>query len=195
VPGGGLSPDRLRWIGPKREGYFLPQSVLALRFRTRLRQALQQLHPQLYLQIHRAAWALDWVADVQPVGTGEPALKYLAAYVYRTAFSAERILADDGQTITFTYKDSQDQSPRTVRLSAERFLHRFLQHVLPRGLQRVRHFGFLSAAAKIQWQRVLALLDWLPPPLTPVPPSPVPLCPRCNKPMALIGQLPRAPPT
>ena len=107
VPGGGLSPDRLRWVSPKREGYFLPQSVLALRFRTRLRQALQQQHPQLYVQIPRAAWALDWVADVQPVGTGEPALKYLAAYVYRTAFSAERILADDGQTITFTYRDNQ----------------------------------------------------------------------------------------
>jgi hypothetical protein len=194
VPGGGLSHDRLRWISPKREGYFLPQSVLALRFRTRLRQALQQHHPQLYVQIPRATWALAWVADVQPVGTGEPALKYLAAYIYRTAFSAERILADDGQTIIFTYKDRKDRSPRTVGLPAERFLHRFLQHVLPRGLQRVRHFGFLSAAAKTQWQRVLALLDWLPPPRTPAPPSPVPLCPRCHKPMALIGRLPRAPP-
>ena len=195
VPGGGLSPDRLRWISPKREGYFLPQAVLALRFRTRLRQSLQQQHPHLYVQIPRAAWTLDWVADVQPVGTGEPALKYLAAYVYRTAVSAERILADDGQTITFTYKDSPDRSPRPVRLPAERFLHRFLQHVLPRGLQRVRHFGFLSAAATAQWQRVRALLDWRPPSRTPAPPSPVPLCPRCHKPMALIGRLPRAPPT
>ena len=193
VPGGGLSPDRLRWISPKREGYFLPQSVLARRFRTRLRLALQQQHPQLYVQIPRAAWALDWVADVQPVGTGEPALKYLAAYVYRTAFSAERILADDGQTITFAYRDNQGR-PGTVRLSPERFLHRFLQHVLPRGLQRVRHFGFLSAAATAQWQRVRALLDWQPPPRTPAPPSPVPVCPRCKKPMALIGRLPRAPP-
>ncbi len=195
VPGGGLSPDRLRWVSPKREGYFLPQAVLALRFRTRLRQALRQHHPQLYSQIPRAAWTLAWVADVQPVGTGEPALKYLAAYVYRTAFSAERILDDDGQTITFTYKDSKDHRRHTVRLPAERFLHRFLQHVLPRGLQRVRHFGFLSAAATIQWQRVLALLDWRPPPQTPVPPSPAPVCPRCHKPMALIGRLPRAPPT
>ena len=195
VPGVGLSHDRLRWIRPKREGYFLPQTVLALRFRTRLRQALQQQHPQLYVQIPRAARALAWVADVQAVGTGEPALKYLAACVYRTAFSGERILADDGQTITFTYKDSQDRSPRTVRLPAERFLHRFLQHVLPRGLQRGRHFGFLSAAAAAQWQRVPPLLDWLPPPRTLAPPSPVPLCHRCHKPMALIGRPPRAPPT
>jgi len=193
VPGGGLSADRLRWISPKREGYFLPEPVLALRFRTRLRQALQQHHPQLYVQIPRAAWTLDWVADVQPVGTGEPALKYLAAYVFRTAFSAERILADDGQTITFAYRDNQGR-PGTVRLSPERFLHRFLQHVLPRGLQRVRHFGFLSAAATAQWQRVLALLDWKPLPRILPPPRPPPLCPMCKKPMALIGRLARAPP-
>lgn len=193
VPGGGLSPDRLRWVSPKREGYFLPQSVLALRFRTRLRQALQQQHPLLYLQIPRAAWARAWVADVQPVGTGQPALKYLATYVFRTAFSAERILADDGQTITFAYRDNQGR-PGTVRLSPERFLHRFLQHVLPRGLQRVRHFGFLSAAATAQWQRVLALLDWKPLPRFLPPPRPPPLCPTCNKPMALIGRLARAPP-
>lgn len=193
VPGGGLSPDRRRWISPKREGYFLPEPVLAMRFRTRLRQSLQQQHPQLYVQIPRAAWALDWVADVQPVGTGEPALKYLAAYVYRTAFSAERILTDDGQTITFAYRDNQGR-PGTVRLSPERFLHRFLQHVLPRGLQRVRHFGFLSAAATAQWQRVLTLLDWKPLPRVLPPPRPLPLCPTCQKPMALIGRLARAPP-
>ena len=194
VPGGGLSPDRRRWVSPKREGYFLPQSVLALRFRTRLRQALQQQPPQLYLQIPRAAWSLDWVADVQPVGTGEPALKYLAAYVYRTAFSAERIRADTDQGITFSYKDGQDGSTRTLCLPPEQFLHRFLQHVLPRGLQRVRYFGFLSAAAKTQWQRVRALLDWHPPALPPPPPTPGPMCPSCQKPMTLIGQLPRAPP-
>ncbi|HWX20053.1 MAG TPA: transposase [Candidatus Binatia bacterium] len=194
VPAGGLSPDRLRWVSPKCDGYFLPQAALAMRLRTRLKEALHQNHPQLFRQIPGAAWSLNWVADVQPVGTGEPALKYLAAYVYRTAFSAERILADDGQFITFTYRDSKDRSTRTVRLAAQDFLHRFLQHVLPQGLQRVRYFGFLSAAAKTQWQRVLALLDWQPPPIIPPAPFPVPTCPSCKKPMRLIGLLPRAPP-
>ena len=194
VPAGGLSPDRLRWISPRREGYFLPQAALAMRFRTRLKQALLQQHPPLLLQVPPSVWSLDWVADVQPVGTGEPALKYLAAYVYRTAFSAERIIADDGHSITFTYRDSQDRSTRTVILPAERFLHRFLQHVLPQGFQRVRHFGFLSGAAKAQWGRVLALLDWQQPPATPPTPPPVPTCPCCKKPMLLLGRLPRAPP-
>lgn len=194
VPAGGLSADRLRWIGPKRQDYFLPQPVLAMRLRTRLKQALQQHHPLLFVQVPTAAWSLRWVVDVQPVGTGEPALKYLAAYVYRTAFSAQRILADDGQFITFSYKDSKDRATRTVRLAAEHFLHRFLQHVLPQGLQRVRHFGFLSAAARARWLRVCTLLDWQPPPAIPPLPLPPPQCPCCNKPMLLVGQLPRAPP-
>jgi hypothetical protein len=194
VPAGGLSPDGLRWVSPKRANYFLPQAVLAQRFRSRLKAALQHNHPALFAQIPHSTWSLNWVADVQPVGTGEPALKYLAAYVYRTALSAQRIVSDDGLTIAFTCKDSKDRQTRTVRLTPEQFLHRFLQHVLPRGFQRIRYFGFLSAAAKNQWQRVLALWDWTPPALIASPPLAPPICPACHKPMTRIGQLARAPP-
>lgn len=194
VPAGGLSPDGLRWVRPKRPNYFLPEAALAMRLRTRLKQALRQDHPQLFSQIPKEVWSLDWVADVQCVGRGEPALKYLAAYVYRTAFSAERILSDDGQLLTFTYRDGKDRRTRTVCLAPEQFLHRFLQHVLPKGFQRVRHFGWLSPAAKARFERVAALLDWKAPALIPPTPLPPPLCPCCQKPMRLIGRLPRAPP-
>ena len=194
VPGGGLSADGLRWVNPNVAGYFLPEAALAMRLRTRLKQALQQDHPLLFVQIPRPVWSIDWVADVQAVGRGEPALKYLAAYVYRTAFSAERILNDDGRFITFSYRHRRSGDTRTVRLPAECFLHRFLQHVLPRGFQRVRSFGWLSAAAKTQWERILALLDWNPPPLTPPTPLPPPLCPCCHQPMKLVGLLARPPP-
>jgi len=194
VPGGGLSADGLRWVRPKSSDYFLPQPVLAKRFRTRLKQALQQRAPKLFGQIPRKVWHLDWVADVQPVGSGEPALKYLAAYVYRTAFSAEKIVADDGQRITFTYRDNEGRN-RAMRLPGEKFLHRFLQHVLPRGLQRVRHFGWLSAAARERFERIRALLDWQPPKPLPEPAVFVPHCPGCKKPMLLIGRLPRPPPS
>lgn len=193
VPGGGLSADHLRWVRPHCPDYFLPQAALALRLRTRLKHILQQEHPELFLQIPRRVWKLKWVADVQPVGSGEPALKYLAAYVHRTAFSAEKILADDGQRITFTYRDHQGRQRRQT-LPAEAFLHRFLQHVLPRGLQRVRYFGWLSPAAKERFQRIRALLDHQPAPQLPTPgPSP-PECPCCQKPMRRLGLLPRAPP-
>jgi len=161
--------------------------------RTRLKHALQQHHPKVFVQIARQVWRLKWVADVQPVGSGEPALKYLAAYVYRTAFSAERILADDGQHITFTYRDGQDGRTRTLRLPVEQFLHRFLQHVLPKDFQRVRSFGWLSPAAKERFERILALLDWKQPPLELPPPLPPPECPVCKKPMRLIALLPRPP--
>lgn len=193
VPAGGLSQDQLRWVRPKSSDYFLPQAALAMRFRSRLKAALRQRDPKLLLPIPSAVWKLDWVADVQPVGSGEPALKYLAAYVYRTAFSAEKIVADDGQLITFTYRDHR-QTTRRQTLTAEKFIHRFLQHVLPRGLQRVRHFGFLGAAARRRFDRIRALLDWQPPKPLPEPQPFVPLCPCCSQPMQLIACLPRPPP-
>jgi len=190
VPGGGLSDDGLRWLRPKSPDYFLPQRVLALRFRTRLKVALPS---RLLAQIPSAVWRQDWVADVQPVGRGEGALKYLAAYVYRTAWSAERIVADDSQHVTFAWRDNQGRN-RTTRLRAEAFLHRYLQHVLPRGLPRVRYYGWLSPAAKARFERIRALLDWRVPPLAPAPTTPAPLCPCCHKPMHLIGRLARPPP-
>ena len=193
VPAGGLSTDGLRWVRPKRDHYFLPQPVLARRFRNRLKEALAREHPELFSHIPKNVWSKDWVADVQPVGSGEPALKYLASYVYRTAFSAERIIADDGHHITFTYRDSQDRSIRALRLTAEQFLHRFLQHVLPKGFQRVRSYGWLSAAAKDRFERIRALLDWKQPPPKQPDPLPPPKCPSCQKPMALLGRLPRPP--
>lgn len=194
VPAGGLSANGLRWVRPKRPDYFLPQAVLAMRFRTRFKAVVQRELPEAFARIPPSVWRQEWVADVQPVGSGEPALKYLAAYVYRTAFSAERIVADDGEHITFTYREGQTNRIRRLRLPAERFLHRFLQHVLPRGFQRVRYFGWLAPAAKARWQRILALLDWPEPALELPGPIPPPHCPCCQKPMVLVGQLPRPPP-
>jgi hypothetical protein len=194
VPAGGLAAHGLRWVRPKDPSYFLPQAMLAKRFRTRVQAVVRREVPQAYATIPAAVWRQSWVADVQPVGSGEPALKYLAAYVYRTAFSAERIVADDGQHVTFTYRDGKTGAPRRLRLPAEQFLHRFLQHVLPQGLQRVRSFGWLAPAAHRRWARIRALLDWTPPALVRPGPTPPPLCRCCQKPMVLVGLLPRPPP-
>ena len=194
VPAGGLSANGLRWVRPKCPDYFLPQAMLAMRFRTRFRAVVQRELPQAFALIPQSVWRKEWVADVQPVGSGEPALKYLAAYVCRTALSAERIVADDGQHITFTYREGQTKRMRQMRLPAQRFIHRFLQHVLPRGFQRVRYFGWLAPAAQVRWQRVRALLDWQEPALGLPGPIPPPHCPCCQKPMVLVGQLPRPPP-
>jgi hypothetical protein len=183
-------PDRRS--APAIPQFFLPQNVLAARLRNRLKAALQQ-SPE-GASIPGLVWRQKWVVDVQPVGSGQTAIKYLAAYVYRTALGSQRILQAENGQITFKYKDSQDQQWRTLTLAASEFLRRFLQHVLPKGSQRVRYFGWLSPAAKARWQRILALLDWQPPLRQPSPVQLPPACPCCHKPMARLGHLARPPP-
>ena len=73
------------------------------------------------------------------------------------------------------------------------FVRRFLQHVPPKGFQRVRHYGWRGAAAQTKWERILALLDWQCPAPVKAAPAPAPRCPACGKPMFLLGPLPRAP--
>lgn len=192
VPAGGLRKDGLHWCRPKSSNFFLPQIVLAARFRNRMKGALQaQANAQ---QIPPAVWKQKWVVDVQQVGSGEGAIKYLAAYVYRTALGSQRILQDQDGAVTFKYKDSEDQQWHTLRLAADEFLRRFLQHVLPQGFQRVRYYGWLSAAANAKWKRILALLDWKPAAPPPPVPSAAPLCPRCSRPLFYLGTLIRGPP-
>ena len=196
VPGGGLTPDGLRWKRVTDPQFFLPTRVLAARFKNRLRQWLEAEHPPLLKAIPARAWRIDWVADVQPVGRGQTALRYLAAYVQKTALSPARLVDCDKATVTFTHQERQTGQTRTLRLSGQEFLRRFLQHVLPTGFQRVRHFGWLSPAARKRWERIQALLDWKPaaPPAAQVAPGGVPECPRCQKPMRLVGPLARPPP-
>jgi hypothetical protein len=156
VPGGGLSSDGLRWKDVENPDFFLPQAVLAARFRNRLRQGLQTQHPDILRQIPARVWRMSWVVDVQSTGRGTTALKYLAAYIYKTALSAPRLLACNERTVTFQYPDRASARNRVCRLTGQEFLRRFLQHVLPRSFQRVRTFGWLSAAATARFQRIQA---------------------------------------
>jgi len=196
VPGGGLTPDGLRWQRVADPQFFLPTKVLAARCKNRLRQWLETEHPDLLRQIPARAWRQKWVVDVQPVGRGQTALRYLAAYVQKTALSASRLVACDERTVTFTYPDRASGHTRPLRLSGLEFLRRFLQHVLPPGFQRMRHFGWLSPAARKRWARIHALLDWKPaaPPAAGAAPGWVPHCPHCQKPMRRLGTLARSPP-
>jgi len=187
-----LRADGRRWCESKNPYFFLPQIVVAARFRNRLKTALQAQED--FDQIPSEVWRQKWIVDVQPVGSGEPAIKYLSAYVYRTALGSQRILADQDGQITFQYKDSRTQQWCTLTLGALEFIRRFLQHVLPQGLQRVRYYGWLAAAATARWQRILALLDWQAPARLPAPPRSTPLCPHCGAPLVWIGTLSRAPP-
>lgn len=196
VPGGGLTPDGLRWKRVADAQFFLSTRVLGARFKNRLRQWLQENHQPLLKEIPAAAWRSNWVVDVQPVGRGQSALRYLAAYVQKTALSAARLVACDEASVTFTHQERDTGQTRRLRLSGQEFLRRFLQHVLPSGFQRVRHFGWLSPAARKRWQRIHALLDWKG--AVPLVDAAVrcwaPECARCQKPMRLLGTLARSPP-
>jgi hypothetical protein len=192
VPGGGLAPNRLRWVPVKDGGFLVPQVKLAARFKGRLKAWLQQHAPELFQQVPTKVWWMQWVVDVQPVGSGEAALKYLAHYLVKPPLHESQIQHGDAQSVTFRYRDNQGTQYLTT-VSGLEFVRRFLQHVLPRGFQRVRHYGWRGAAAKARWARILALLDWRPAsPLKPAP-LPPPKCPGCGKTMCLIGTLPRAP--
>jgi hypothetical protein len=166
--GGGLSCDpcgRLdepaRWRSC-RPGFFLPVRVLSRLFRGKFLDGLRRARQQGVLRLtgmlaslaDEAAWQRwfgelrrpEWVVYSQPPCAGAAVvLKYLALYTYRVALSNARLLAATEQSVTFGYKDYRHQGrPKTLTLTGEEFARRFLQHVLPRGLVRVRHYGLLA---------------------------------------------------
>jgi hypothetical protein len=88
------------------------------------------------------AWTTPWVVRITPWGEGEEAvLIYLARYVFRIAITNSRIVALNEHTVSFRYKHRQSNRWRICTLDGAEFMRRFLQHVLPKGLHKVRYFG------------------------------------------------------
>jgi len=155
VPGGGLSPDRQRWVSC-RDGFLLPVRALSRRFRTVFlhgfedawrrgdlgssegrEKGIEELLARLREQ--------EWVVYSQPPFAGpERVLKYLARYTHRVAISNSRLRRLDGDTVVFTVKDRSTGKLCEDRLDAVEFLRRFVQHILPRGFVRIRSYGLLS---------------------------------------------------
>jgi len=194
VPGGGLTADGLRWKRPSSAKAFLPENVLSARFKSRVKQRLQQDRPELFTHIPSKVWEQKWVVDVKPVGRGQGALKYLSAYIYKTAITATRLVACDEQKVTFRYREGKTGQWQPRTLPAHQFLHLFLQHLLPGGFQRVRYYGWLAAAAHKRWGTIRALLDWKPSQLKEPDPLPPPQCPKCGVPMEWLEELLPPPP-
>ena len=195
VPGGGLTADQRRWVRVPDREFLVPQVKLAARFKGRLKAWLQAEPPELFQAVPAKVWWMKWVADIQPVGSGEAALKYLANYLCRPPLHESQIEQWNHQRVRFRYRENSGAVKRDT-VSGSEFVRRFLQHVLPKGFQRVRHYGWLGAAAQRKRERILALLDWRAPALAQLSTcNSQPLkCPGCGQVMVLIGSVARKPP-
>jgi putative transposase/transposase-like zinc-binding protein len=169
VPGGGVSPDGSRWIAC-RPDYFLPVEVLSALFRGLMLSSLRKVHKAGKLQFFgdhagladRKAFAAflrpwataDWVVYAkEPFGGPEEVLRYLSRYTHRVAISNRRLIAANENGVTFRYKDYRIEGPgryTTMTLHTHEFIRRFLMHVLPKGLHRIRHYGFLANGTRAE---------------------------------------------
>jgi len=167
VPGGGLTPDGVRWVGAAPD-YLLPVQVLSRALRGRLLSGIKDLHAAGELRFYgtlepladlrnltrhlEPLWHTEWVVYLKPPFAGpKKVLEYLARYTHRIALSNRRLVAMDEDSVTFRYRDRrQGDVVRTLRLSGEEFLRRFLLHVLPRRFVRIRSYGLLANRNRAQ---------------------------------------------
>jgi hypothetical protein len=165
IASGALSADGTRWIAGGRQ-FLFPVRGLSKMFRAKyldgladlLAQGKLDVPPQLAAlsdRIHRRAWLRrlrkkPWVVYSQrPFAGPKKLIDYLGRYTHRTAIANHRILACDGGQVRFTWRDRRDRNRRKViSLPAEKFIHRFLAHVLPERFMRIRHYGLLANRGK-----------------------------------------------
>lgn len=167
VPGGGLSADGARWIACRKR-FFLPVKVLARLFRRlfleQLAAALADGRIQLFAALAplgedgafenamRRWRRMDWVVYAKaPFGGPAQVLAYLGRYTHRVAIANSRIVALGDDSVSFTWRDYRANGRRKVmQVSAHDFIRRFLQHALPDGFHRIRHYGFLANGQRVE---------------------------------------------
>jgi hypothetical protein len=207
VPAGGLALDGSRWIDSSPR-FFLPVHALSRVFRGKFVAGLKQLVAEDKLQFRgsqqhllvpgclpsflRQLYQQDWVVYAKPpFGGAEHVLNYLARYTHRVAISNHRLVAFENDRVSFRWRDyAHGGKQKVMTVSADEFLRRFLLHVLPRGLVRIRHFGLFAnrrRSAALERCRVLlgatACAD---------PPQPPSLrCPACSAIMLVVERLTR----
>jgi len=159
VPAGALMKDN-RWKAARNRGKFLfPVKSLSKVFRARFVAALRTLKKEKRIsgEIPKTLFDKEWVVFAKrPFGGAKNVLNYLGRYTHRTAISNDRILEVNSKEVTFSWKDYRKKgAKRTTTMLGEDFLGLFVQHILPAGFTRIRHYGFLSSAAK---KKALALI-------------------------------------
>jgi predicted Zn-ribbon and HTH transcriptional regulator len=161
VPAGGLSFDHQRWVSANPR-FFLPKWVLRKVFRGKVKDALKQAFaegkigfygklqhlsdPKVFRSFVRELYRDQWVVHCKPpFGGPEYVLRYLGRYTHRMAISNHRLVSFENGDVTFRWRDrAHGNVERPMTLSAEKFLTRFLLHLLPKGFVRIRSFGYLA---------------------------------------------------
>ena len=157
VTGGGISDDGRDWH-PARKAFLVPHMALAKLLRGKLKAMLTNKRPDLV--VPAAAWTKPWVVHINHWGQGhEAVLRYLARYVFRVAITNTRIVALDDHTVTIRYKQRKSARWRRSRMPGHEFMRRFLQHVLPKGLHKVRYFGLWHPSQRQRAAQARLLLE------------------------------------
>jgi hypothetical protein len=204
VPAGGLSADASRWITCSSR-FFLPVEALSRVFRGKFLEGLRGLYKRGKLQFHGSLMKIagviafnrfiqplrdkDWVVYAKPpFGGPEQVLKYLARYTHRVAISNSRLVDFRDDNVSFLWRDyTHGGKQKVMTISAHEFLRRFLLHVLPGGLVRIRHFGlFANRRRGSTLARCRSLLHA--PPADPLPTPPL-RCPSCSSIMVIVERL------
>ena len=175
VTGGALRADGQQWVS-SRPGFLFPVRALSAVFRGKylegLRrawergqlgggEALEQVRDAESFERFVAGLARrEWVVYAKrPFAGPEQMVRYIGRYTHRVAMTNERIVGIDDEAVSFTYKDYRAGGRRKVmRLGGEEFLGRYLRHVLPKGFQRIRHYGLFGRRRAEKLQRCRALL-------------------------------------
>jgi hypothetical protein len=208
VPAGGLSADHRRWIHTSHPLFLLPVPVLRTVFREKFLAGLRQLYRKGLLnlrgpaaQFRDPAWfeqLMDKLGDKKwyvyakpPFGGPEHVFGYLSRYTHRMAISNHRLIAFDGERVSFRWRDyAHGGKQRVMTLDAVNFLCRFFLHVLPKGFVRIRRYGLLSNRFRKQLlplaRTLLAEQGREPLPLPPLPDCAPWHCPRCGKAMRVV---------
>jgi len=223
VPGGGISPDGQHWVSC-RPGFFLPVRVLSRLFRQLFLKALAAAHAagrlnffgdhahladaQSFSTFLAPLCKTEWVVySKRPFGGPEAVLAYLSRYTHRVAITNSRLISVDDAGVTFKWKDyraKQRERQKTMTLAVDEFIRRFLIHVLPKGLHRIRHYGLFakgSCADNIARAReLLAISKPEGQPIAAAADQSKPVCPCCGGRLIIIevfkrGATPRHRPT
>jgi hypothetical protein len=188
VPGGGLSKNRTTWQ-PAKASFFVPVKARSPIYRALFKEEMR--HADLLEHINPQVWTIPWNVHSPANHHGHSACTSLAPSVFKVAISNSRIVSLKDRTVTCTSRKVGRARLRTPHLDALEFLHRFLQHVLPHGFMKVRHFGFLHASCAIPLATIrLMLVQAHPsngqPPQRPPPHPLATRCPTCGAPMRVV---------